>query len=47
MKYSPYLTRAEINYLANVLRKKLPNRMASNIIKVLEDSPQSLKEFDD
>lgn len=47
MKYSPYLTRAEINYMINCMRKKLPNRMADNIIKTLQDSPLALKEFDE
>jgi len=47
MKYSPYLTQAEINYIVNCMKKKLPNRMAGNIIGILNDSPKALNEFDE
>lgn len=43
IKYSPYLTANQIDYIINELRKH-STKQGNNIIKILMDSPKALKE---
>ena len=46
LKYSPYLTANQIDYVINELRKH-STKQGNRIITILIDSPKALKEFDD